>query len=160
METCYILEPSIFIESLGDTTYTDDNVIFSYGFKDAATVETPYGGMSKQIIKTGGTPTECTIFSFESNTGVSIDEDEGISLILVDNLVDMNRVTPFEEIHFTLGIKESDPVYVMGTKTTTGGGERYAVPLPAANIKQVMNWFRENLNNTPQIRLKCYPTAP
>ncbi len=162
MAECYILETSIFIESLEDTTYDDDNIVSSYGFKDKSTTDTPYGGMSKQVIKTGKIPSECSIFSFESNNGMEIDEDEGISLVLVNDLsaTPLVEVTPFGEIDFKLGTKESDPVYTMGIRTTTGGGTRYSVHTPAADRQQIMNWFEDNLNNTPQIRLTCYTQMP
>jgi hypothetical protein len=162
MNECYILETDIFIEPAKTPVFFDTGVIEVLGFKDKSTTATdgPYGGMSAQVVRTGGTPTEATVFLLDVATGSRPDAEEGISLAFVEDLTSGVRSAPFEEIHLRLGNTNGDPVFVLTKVTgTVAGGDGYRIANGTQNVL-IEKWFRSNLNNTPGIQLKCYPTAP
>jgi len=175
MSECYILETDIFIEREFEMDLTDpanpvatDNII-SYGFKDAATVAPngPFGGMSKQVVRTGDVPTEAHVFSLKCGTAWNVDANEGLKINFVETIDPLGAdSTPFELIYLELpnfdhyNNESSVDDIILGL---IGGAY---VPLLAtsgdvqADNGRILAWFRDNLNNTPHIKLKCYPTAP
>ncbi len=173
MSEAYILETDLFIGALEqDSNVHVDDVIFAYGFKDVSTTTIPFGGISKQITRTGGIPTEATIFQLKVNTGLAADANEGLILSFVDGIdrsvipnVAGAAITPFAEIHMKLGTtgdnsptgfadKDYFKLVLVGTEYVldAAGKDTYD--------KELEDWFKDNLNNTPHVQLKCYPTAP
>ena len=177
----YITETSLLV---GASYYEEElKTPSSFGFKDKATAAEKFGGMSQQTIRTGCTdgtnpiPCEAYIFNFEVVSGRADDANEGLKLVLTEDLTPGSLVqfTPFSEIIVTpkshkILIQDFDPItgdvineydYVSLIPTTVGADTFYA-PVPDATghtgrTDQVWwNLFKENLNNQILLELKCY----
>ncbi len=163
MSECYILETDLFV----GVEENDANVAFRYGFKDKSSTVESYGGISKNTIKTGGVPTECKIFAFDCGTGILADAEEGGRIILVEDLtvVPPVEVAIFETIYMSIVSVNN---YVLKFDRD---GTQYKLIDARDNANNVVldkdgadeyfqKWLENNLNNTPPVKLKCYPTAP
>lgn len=172
-EKMYILETDVLIGALQqDSNDHVEGVIFSYGFKDVSTTTIPFGGISKQVVKTGGVPTEATVFQLKVNTGLAADDNEGLLLTLVDSIdrsvvpnVAGPAVVPFEVIHLYMqwGTNGAPSGFAdLEYFTLVNDGTDYMLDAAGKDTydNEILNWFRDNLNNIPHITLKCYPTAP
>ncbi len=154
MTTAFVCETDIFIEPGNTPIFLDSGVIEVLGYKDPTTaaVDGPYGGLSNNTIKTGGTPSEAKIFLLDVVTGARPDAEEGIRLILVDDAG--VEIIPFEEVYFKTGTTNGDKEYKLEAV-----GTRYRCLNGTDNV-EIERYFRQNINNTPAVELKCYPTAP
>jgi hypothetical protein len=154
LPTAYLLETDIQIQ-VGETPlFLNENIIEVLGYKDPTTTaaDGPYGGLSKNMIKTGGTPSELKIFLLDVVTGSRPDAEEGLRLVLLDDAG--NRQTPFEVIYIKLGTTVGDEEYMAEIV-----GDMYRVSNSNHNVI-IENFFKDNINNTPAIELRAYPTAP
>ncbi len=162
-EPAFICDTDLFIGK----EENDAGVVFRYGFKDKSSTVESYGGLSENIIKTGGTPSECQIFTFDCGTGVLEDAEEGGRIILVNDvfIIPQVEVVPFETIYLSIPQAKK---YVLkfdrdGTqyKLIDARDKDNNVALDKAGADEYFQtWLEDNLNNTPQVKLTCYRTAP
>jgi len=163
MSEVYMLETDLFVGK----EENDAGVIFRYGFKDKNSTVESYGGISKNRVRTGGVPTECQVFAFDCGTGVLADAEEGGRIILVEDvtIVPPVEVAIFETIY--MSITQVDK-YVLkfdrdGTqyKLIDARDKEDNVVLDKDGADEYFQtWLENNLNNTPHVKLTCYPTAP
>ena len=157
LPTAFLLETSIQIQPANTPIYETEGLIEVLGYKDPTTTATdgPYGGLSKNMIRTGGTPSELKIFLLDCVTGARPDSIEGVRLVLVDAAGD--RQTPFEKIYLKAGTTAGSPEYIL-----TVDVDQYTCADGTSNV-QIEKYFRQNINNTPAIELRAYladPVAP
>ncbi len=180
-EAAYILETNLLIGA--DYYEPELKTAAAYGYKSKLTTATSFGGLDKDIIRTGcedgsgaTIPCEAIIFNLEVATGRAHDTNEGFKLILIEPGHSGIRLQPFSKIIMTpkrpkIEINNYDPNTgdIISTfdsinleKRTVGSDKYYAVVPNSSTghtgrIDQVLlNLFRENLGNQITLEFKCY----
>lgn len=159
----FICETDIFIER---EFKPDTDVVMGMGYKHRLTtaVNGSFGGMSNIVVKTGGVPTEVYIFNMQVKTGIAADANEGFRLILSSTEGDeLTTVFPFESIAMEL---RGFNVYNDSSSTDdiwlVEAADGYRVDGTKHDVitetdQKLLRWFADNINNTPYVKLKCYP---
>lgn len=147
-------------------------IVEAYGYKDMSStaVNGGFGGISNKVMKTGITPqSEAYIFNLECATGVNPDVNEGFRILILDTPeAGGTRVTPFAEIHVELfGFDAYNPeTHVEDFIVIPDANDAYVIKnekggdFATLMNTRVLEWFCDNVNNIPHVKLKGYPTAP